>query len=127
MRRRSTPSMHPSLFPLPSSLTSSHVIYQRVPTSYSHMLPLHGPLPHAQIWVVSRYYGDDVRMSGLLERIVVGLQACRGCGRRAIEVGALGRAAVPGHELAIVAFVGSHSVLASPAELLAGGTALLRP
>jgi hypothetical protein len=27
-----------------------------------------------QIWVVSRYYGDDVHMSSLLERIAAGLQ-----------------------------------------------------
>lgn len=27
-----------------------------------------------QIWVISRYYGDDVRMSNLLERISHGLQ-----------------------------------------------------
>lgn len=27
-----------------------------------------------QIWIISRYYGDDVRMSNLLERISHGLQ-----------------------------------------------------
>lgn len=41
------------------------------------------PRPSLQIWVVSRYYGDDVAMSNLLERIAQGLQVWpAACARR---------------------------------------------
>jgi hypothetical protein len=36
-------------------------------------------LPASQIWVISRYYGDDVHMSQLLERIAHALQAGAAC------------------------------------------------